>query len=173
MTEERAKNKGGRPSLKSDEVLARIYAGLEKGIPLTVICAPDDMPAPRTVWDWEQADADVATSIARAREIGEYALAEECLRIADTPMEGVSEKYEVVTMPNPDNPELGNVEEFKLTERKVEDMLGHRKLQIDTRLKLLAKFNPRRWGDYQRVDHDVVGNLAEDLKAARERASKG
>jgi hypothetical protein len=28
-----------------------------------------------------------------------------------------------------------------------EDMLGHRKLQIETRLKLLAKFNPKKYGD--------------------------
>jgi hypothetical protein len=28
-----------------------------------------------------------------------------------------------------------------------EDMLGHRKLQIETRLKLLAKFHPTKYGD--------------------------
>jgi hypothetical protein len=28
-------------------------------------------------------------------------------------------------------------------------MLGHRKLQIETRLKLLAKFNPKKYGDRQ------------------------
>ena len=28
-----------------------------------------------------------------------------------------------------------------------EDMLGHRRLQIETRLKLLAKFHPTKYGD--------------------------
>ena len=68
---------------------------------------------------------------ARAREAGEEWLAAQCLAIADTPVEGV----EVTTKAN------GDVEE------KRGDMLGHRKLQIDTRLKLLAKWNPKKWGD--------------------------
>lgn len=180
----------GRPSIFSQQIVDYICQELAKGIPLTVICRggpelegkwdehdehtrPNVMPAPRTVIDWENANTEVAASIARAREMGEFALAEECLAIADTPKEGWSEKYEKVTIPNPDDPELPDVEEFRLTERKVEDMLQHRKLQIETRLKLLAKFNPRKWGDYQRVDHDVIGTLADDLRAARERAKAG
>jgi hypothetical protein len=30
-----------------------------------------------------------------------------------------------------------------------QDMLGHRKLLIETRLKLLAKWNPKKYGDRQ------------------------
>ncbi|MNT50547.1 hypothetical protein D3C72_1874720 [compost metagenome] len=33
------------------------------------------------------------------------------------------------------------------------DMLGHRKLQIETRLKLLAKWNPKRYGDRMTQEH--------------------
>ena len=33
------------------------------------------------------------------------------------------------------------------TSTTVEDMLGHRKLQIETRLKLLSKWDPKRFGD--------------------------
>jgi hypothetical protein len=33
------------------------------------------------------------------------------------------------------------------TATTVEDMLGHRKLRIETRLKLLAKFHPTKYGD--------------------------
>ena len=36
-------------------------------------------------------------------------------------------------------------------------MLGHRKLQVEARLKVLSKMNPKRWGD--RVDHNHAGKL--------------
>lgn len=165
----------GRPTVRTDEVVATILERLAQGVPLTVICregkeSNPDFPAPRTVMDWKDADEQLSAAIARAREAGEEAILEECLTISNSPLEGVSEKYERRMIPNPDDPDGEQVEEFVLVERKVEDMLGHRKLQIETRLKLLAKFNPKRWGDYQRVDHDVVGSLADDLRAARERA---
>lgn len=89
------------------------------------------MPAWRTVYDWMDADANFAASIARARISGFDAIAAECLEIADTPLEGV----ETTTKPN------GDIEE------KRGDMLGHRKLQIETRLKLLAKWDPKRYGE--------------------------
>jgi hypothetical protein len=75
-------------------------------------------------------DDALSASIARARDIGYDAIAEECLAIAD-------------------NIELGQkqvmTDEGAAT--TIEDMLGHRKLQIETRLKLLAKFHPSKYGD--------------------------
>ena len=47
------------------------------------------------------------------------------------------------------------------------------KLRIETRLKLLAKWDPRRYGDRLALDHGVQDNLAERLKAARERSTAG
>ena len=52
---------------------------------------------------------------------------------------------------------------------KREDMLGHRKLQIETRLKLLAKWNPKKWGDKQTIDMTVNESLAERLARAKQR----
>lgn len=163
--------KRGRPTLDTPEVRAKILAGLADGIPLTVICAPDDMPAWRTVYSWETADKDFSADIAHAREAGEYKMAWECKQIADTPCEGVEEEYSIVEVPA-DQEDDPPTEEFKLTKRKVGDMTAHRKLQIETRLKLLAKFNPRKWGDRMAVEHDIAPNLADDLKAARERAQQ-
>ena len=40
-----------------------------------------------------------------------------------------------------------------------EDMLGHRKLQIETRLKLLAKWNPQKYGDKVQVGGDAENPL--------------
>jgi len=133
-----------RPSKKAQAVVDAICARLSEGVPLTVICRDEGMPAPRTVRDWMEGDPEVSAAIARAREEGEEVLAEECLTIADTPMEGIVEKLA-----------LTDKGDLVVVERRKEDMLGHRKLQIETRLKLLAKFNPKRWGD--KVQQELSG----------------
>jgi hypothetical protein len=38
-------------------------------------------------------------------------------------------------------------------------MLGHRKLRIETRLKLLAKWNPKKYGDKVQVGGDAENPL--------------
>lgn len=90
-----------------------------------------------TVWNWMQKDAAFAETIARARELGEEVIAQECMAIADTPLEGEEQTIKAD----------GGIE------IKKSDMLGHRKLQIETRLKLLAKWNPKKWGDRQQIEH--------------------
>lgn len=163
---EKPNKKPGRPAAFTPEQRAEVVAyacqELSKGIFLTVICRgeapeakrkpgdlpmPAHLPDPATVWRWEQEDPAVAQSIAQARARGEEAIIEDCLAIADSPAVGVSEKYERRMIDNPDDPGGEQVEEFVLAERRVEDMLGHRKLQVETRLKVLAKMNPKRWGE--------------------------
>lgn len=146
-----------RPSKFTEELVTAICERLSVGEPLAQICRDEGFPHPSTVRDWMAAREEVSLAIARAREDGFDQIAMEAMRIADTPLEGVSEKYEQVTIDNPDDPELPKVEEFRLTERKVEDMLGHRKLQIETRLKLLAKWDPKRYGDKQAIEHSGPG----------------
>lgn len=103
---------------------------IAEGEPLREICREPGMPAWRTVYDWKTENADFAARFAHAREVGYDAIAEEALTIADTPLEGV----ETTT-------------DDKGTSEKRGDMLGHRKLQIETRLKLLAKWSPKKYGD--------------------------
>jgi hypothetical protein len=88
------------------------------------------MPPWRTVYDWIDTHPEFSARFAHARDIGADAIAMEALEIADTPLEGKRTK---VTPAG--------------TEEWTEDMLGHRKLQIETRLKLLAKWNPKKYGD--------------------------
>jgi|SRR5690348_12489729 len=128
----------GRPSLKTPEVVEAICDRLAEGEPMAQICRDEGMPAYRTVKDWIDTDPEVSAAIARARDSGEDVLAAQCLEIADSPREGEELKY------NADG---------ELLERKVGDMLGHRKLQIDTRLKLLAKWNPKKYGDKTSHEH--------------------
>lgn len=131
-----------KPRLKaiapSDDpkVIARICELLGKGIPMLQILREEPgMPGPTALYaridpKSSQYVAPTAESIAQARARGYDALAEECLQIANTPLEG----QETTT-------------DEKGTSVKKGDMLGHRKLQIETRLKLLAKWDPRRYGD--------------------------
>ena len=88
-----------------------------------------------TIYNWIDEDKDLAGRIAQARARGEEEIFERCLEIADTPEIGVE-----VT-----------IKEDGATEEKHFDMLAHRKLQIDTRLKLLAKWNPKKYGDKMAV----------------------
>jgi hypothetical protein len=171
MTEKKQtspKNKGGRPSTYDKDIARQMCEQLSEGIPLREICRQDGYPAWRTVYDWMVKDADLAAAIARARDIGYDAMAEDCLIIADTPMLGeeVSESEDEEGV-------------RRITIKKV-DMLGHRKLQIETRLKLLAKFNPKRYGDkivhsgdevnpvVIENNHTVFGELLKNLKMQRQ-----
>jgi hypothetical protein len=120
----------GRPSTFTQAVADIICDRLADGEPLRAICRDDGMPSWRTVYDWMRAHEEFSTRIADARELGFDAIAEEALLIADEPKEGIRREQS----------ETG-------VKTVSEDMLGHRKLQIETRLKLLAKWNPKKYGD--------------------------
>ncbi|WP_053069665.1 hypothetical protein [Xanthomonas sp. NCPPB 1128] len=144
-----------RPSKYSQALLDRICQELAKGRPLTVICREisdeGTALAPRTVRDWiNERDADdklterarhVSAAIACARELGEEALAEQCLEIADDSrndwMDRAAEKGDEIAL------------QFN------GEHVQRSKLRIETRLKLLAKFNPKRWGD--KVAQEISG----------------
>lgn len=115
--------KNGRPTKRNESVIARILDGLAKGTPLTIICKPDDMPAPQTVYDWMGGDKDLSGAIARARDSGFDAIASDTLTIADGG--------------------CGDVQRDKL--------------RVETRLKLLAKWDPKRYGE--RVDLNHSGSV--------------
>lgn len=122
-----------RQTKKSPEVIKTICEQLAQGIPLTVICREEGMPNPATVWQWQQDDPEIRQAIAQARERGEEALAEQCLEIAD------DEKHDWQMS------QKGTITD--------EVAISRAKLRIHTRLQLLAKFNPKRWGDRQQVEH--------------------
>jgi hypothetical protein len=131
-----AKKPRGRPSLYTPERAKEICVRLATGEPLTVICSDRGMPSDETVRRWQGAHPTFALDIAQARARGFDAIAWEALQIANTPIEGV----ETTT-------------DEKGTSEKRGDMLGHRKLQIETRLKLLAKWDPKRYGEKVTQEH--------------------
>jgi hypothetical protein len=142
----------GRPSKKTEEICDEIIDRMSLGEPLEAICRDNHMPDSSTVRDWENADEAFSRDIARARTRGFDCIAADTLRIADTPMTGVIEEYENVMVKKPTEDEPAKFE-LVLVKRRAEDMLQHRKLQIDTRLKLLAKWDPKRYGERVALDH--------------------
>lgn len=124
----------GRPSLYSPELVQTICDRLALGEPLAAICRDEGMPHPSTVRDWAAAREDVSLAIARAREDGFDQIALEALRIADF---GDDDH-----VPDKD----GNL-------RMDSEVIQRSKLRVETRLKLLAKWDPKRYGERQQLEH--------------------
>lgn len=117
-----------RPSLYTDEILAEIEERLGQGEPLAQICRDESMPAYRTVWDWMQPNNanNVNGKVSKA--------------IARAREEG-----EEVIASNTRNIARG-------LDGSTHDV-ARDKLVIDTDLKLLAKWNPKKYGDKVDVNH--------------------
>lgn len=132
-----------------DEIIERV----SNGEPLAQVLRSDGMPGITAFYDWLNKDKELDERFARAREAGHDVIAAEALRIADTPVEGQRTKR------TKDGVEV-----------TTEDMLGHRRLQVETRLKLLAKWD-RRYADRQQVEHTGKVGI-EQLVAGSEQASE-
>lgn len=126
----RANGKKGKPGAKRQydraKIVARICDGLLDGKPMALICREIGIPV-RTVNQWREDDEAIANRFDEAFDAGMDTIAYDCIIIADTPQEGV----ETV------NKADGGIEVRK------GDMLGHRKLRVETRLKLLANWHTR------------------------------
>lgn len=126
----------GRKSTYTPGLGALIADRLAKGEPLAQICREDGMPADRTVRDWQDARPEFAATIARAREAGHDFIAAECLTIADDSRNDFIEKLAGG----------GDEQAVKALAFNAEHV-QRSKLRIETRLKLLAKWDPKRWGE--------------------------
>lgn len=115
---------------KPEDHMDKICEWISEGKTLRDYCRQPGCPSFSKVYTWMENDAAFAARFARARDTGHDVIAQECLAIADTPVEGKRIKKTEDGM-----------------EVVIEDALGHRKLQIETRLKLLAKWNPKKYGD--------------------------
>jgi hypothetical protein len=93
---------------------------------------------------------------ARAKEDQLQILEDEILEIADRPQVG-----EIVT-----------IKADGSTERKVSDMIEHRKLQIDARKWLMSKLKPKKYGDRQALELTTEQSLAEAIANARKRLAE-
>lgn len=116
----------GRPTIRTPEMVDDIIERLSNGEPLAAICRTPGYPHPSTFRDWVNTDEELSRRFARAREDGFDAIAEEAVEIAD-------QEPGYATSEGGSRVDPGEV--------------AHRKLRIETRLKLLAKWDPKRYGD--------------------------
>lgn len=137
-----------RPSKRSPQVEDEICRRLSEGETLRAICRDEGMPSWQRIYEWVASDESFAGRIARARELGADAIAEHTLDILDEP-------------PERTNTEHGD---------KVDSgYVAWQKNRAEQRLKLLAKWFPKRYGDRQEIDLNVNSALAERLARAKKR----
>lgn len=117
----------GRKSTFTQAAADEICRRLSTGEPLAQICRDEGFPHDDTVRSWADSDPNFAQAIARAREKGFDAIALECLHIADD--------------------SSGDVIETDNGPRVNAEFVARSRLRVDTRLKLLAKWDPKRYGE--------------------------
>ena len=137
-----APRKTGRPSKYTPEIAAEIVKRLSDGEPLRQICRDEHMPAWQTIYDWMCRDdllgdggVNLSVAIARAREIGQDAIAEEIYR---------------EMMLEPEREERGRIDPGYVQLIKA---------RAEIKLKLLAKWNPKRYGDRVTMAGDAENPL--------------
>jgi hypothetical protein len=154
-----------RATKRTPEVIERIIDGLSNGTPLRELCRQDGMPAWRTVYSWLKADEELAARFAHARELGFDAIAEEALEIADDGTNDWMKRRR----------QDGTEEEVVNSEH-----IQRSKLRIETRLKLLAKWSPKKYGEKLDLAHtgadgaplqinavSIAMDAVKELRAAR------
>ncbi|MGA1253657.1 MAG: hypothetical protein ACO3WN_07500 [Burkholderiaceae bacterium] len=137
--------KMGRPSKYSPELVKEICERLADGEPLRQICRDAHMPAWSQIYEWMAKDdalgangSGLSLSIAKAREMGQDAIAEEIYR-------EVMQEPERILSEGGSRIDSGYVQLLKA--------------RADIKLKLLAKWNPKRYGDRVQVAGDAENPL--------------
>jgi hypothetical protein len=165
------KKKTGRPSKYTTEIAQEMCKMLADGIPLREICRHEGFPEWRTVYDWMYRDdalgekgVGLSAAIARAREVGQDAIAEQIW------IEVNQEPERILTEGG------GKIDPGYVQWQRVKAEIG---------LKLLAKWNPKRYGDkvqlggdpgnpiQAQVDVSIFDTLVQTLEARRQDKANG
>lgn len=145
-----------RPSKYTQKLADAICEQLADGNSLRTICSTQKMPNRSTVFRWLAENAIFRDQYAHAREEQADTLADEIIDIADKAVLGERVKKD---------------SRGKVIERQTGDMVERSKLRIDARKWYAGKLKPKKYGERVALDHGLQDNLAERLRAARERAS--
>lgn len=151
-----------RPSKHTQKLADSICSQLADGKSLRSICAGKTMPSKSSVMRWLASNEQFRDQYARAREEQADVFFEEIIEIADEQCTMVrSDKHD-----SRDEDGEGNTEVvFDAT------AVARNRLRVDARKWAAAKLAPKKYGDRVAVDHGVQDNLADQLRAARERAT--
>jgi hypothetical protein len=110
----------------TEELAGEILARVADGEPLAQVLR--DLGIGHTTWyDWTKAHEALAERIARAREVGYDVIAVDALKIAD---DSTRDTIDTERGPRIDS-----------------EWVARSKLRVETRLKLLAKWDPKRYGE--------------------------
>ena len=126
------------------ETLEEMGQRVAEGEGLMAICAAWDVPYAR-VMGWLMADAKRYEVYRRALEVAAHAEVAEALVIADTPQMG----------------EIRKIKSDGTEEITQEDMLGHRKLRVETRFRRAKHHAPKVYGE-----SDVAGKVLPQVTIA-------
>ncbi len=143
MTAKTDKRGRGRPAEPvPTEKMEEILVWIAQGQPLREYCRIEGNPAFRTVYDWLDKDKEFAARFAQARDVGADVIAEEALSIIDTfPLEAVSDSGSRLDSAH----------------------VAWLKNRAEMRLKLLAKWNPKKYGDRTVLAGDPDNPLMEPM----------
>lgn len=152
-----------RPSKYSQKLADDICEQLAEGRSLRSICADKKMPNRSTVFRWLAENEKFRDQYARAREEQADVFFEEIIEIADEECTTVrADKHSTS-----DDDGEGNTEVVFDTTAVMRN-----RLRVDARKWAAAKLAPKKYGDRVAVDHGVQDDLADKLRAARDRAGK-
>ena len=143
----------------SEELFAEIVERLSKGEPLMSICRDKGFHRSQ-VTRWRKLHPEFDEAFLEARDDGFDAIAANCLEIADD-----SRNDYIEALANEDDPKAG----IALSNG---ENIQRSKLRIETRLKLLAKWDPRRYGERLGVEHSGTMTL-EQLVAGTAKPKNG
>jgi hypothetical protein len=147
---------------EKDEIVAHILVEVCKGRTVTEIIRDDPgLCSDTAFWKWHWGDEELRGKLADARANGVEARLEEAVMIARTPMTGEVRVDKHIKLAGELHP---------VTEIHHEDMLGHRKLLVDTLIKSAQMLKPKTYGP--KLDLTSGGEkmgLAAELDAAVKR----
>jgi len=129
-------------------IAEKICERLAGGEFLRTMCREEGMPSWQSVYRWMDADPEFAGAIARARVSGFDALAEDSVLMLDEAPARCDTQFG-------DKVDPGHVQWLKN--------------RAEQRLKLLAKWSPKKYGDKQEVTHKVEDATTERLLQGRTR----
>jgi hypothetical protein len=167
-----AKPRNPLPALHFDAILARISAGEFTEPVLRDLGIPKD-----TFRDYKNADEDRKKRYQEAKDDGEEMVVHECIAISDGDLlkqiRAAKDRVEAVAARVEDGDDLDSatakelateIAELRKLARDSADAVSRDKLRTDTRLKALAKFNPKRWGERTALSNPDGTNLLSGIQ---------
>lgn len=134
----------GRPSAFSQEIADRICDLIAEGESLRAVCRLPGLPAASTVFKWLSEQPAFSEQYARACESRAESMFEDMLDIAD------ETAFDTIQGENGD--------------RANTEWISRSKLRVDTRKWMLAKMQPKKYGE--KITQEHTGNLFDSLLAA-------